>query len=311
MSEKIKCEKCGLFIERDMPYCPYCGYENHSYSETIETPLEEEEKDLEVSKEEQVTEEKEESSVKNFFNSSLFKFPSRELNVKQPIKLTLFLLGFIGLNVIATIFTYIAITNPYFASIPAYSAAVNFACYLVLFGIMVMILNISTIDVLKDYKKIDTWAQGLKYGFILIIASILLNTFLQTVTGISSSNANENSVNSIVTLYPVLSVLIFGIVGPICEEFTYRVGFFSFIRKYSRVAAYVISAIFFGLIHFDFTSFGTDAIYVELINLPTYILAGVILCYAYEKKGLGVSIFAHCTNNLISVLITICLIRGI
>lgn len=310
MSEKIKCEKCGLLIESDMPYCPYCGYENHHYSETIETPSNND-KDLEVSEEKQVTGEKEESSVKTFFNSSLFKFPSRELNVKQPIKLALFLLGFIGLNVIATVFTYIAITNPYFASIPAYSAAVNFACYLVLFGIMVMILNVSTIDVLKDYKKIDTWAQGLKYGFILIIASILLNTFLQSISGISSSNANENSVNSIVTLYPVLSILIFGIIGPICEEFTYRVGFFSFIRKYSRIAAYVVSAIFFGLIHFDFTSFGTDAIYAELINLPTYILAGVILCYAYEKRGLGASIVAHCTNNLISVLITICLIRGI
>ena len=26
MKEKVKCKKCGLLIDDDMQYCPYCGY---------------------------------------------------------------------------------------------------------------------------------------------------------------------------------------------------------------------------------------------------------------------------------------------
>ena len=30
MKEKVKCEKCGLFIDEDCESCPYCGYpQNH------------------------------------------------------------------------------------------------------------------------------------------------------------------------------------------------------------------------------------------------------------------------------------------
>jgi membrane protease YdiL (CAAX protease family) len=58
----------------------------------------------------------------------------------------------------------------------------------------------------------------------------------------------------------------------------------------------------FGLIHM---SFNPDTIINELINLPSYILAGTILTIAYEKEGFAVSTYAHITNNLISFLLTI------
>jgi len=58
----------------------------------------------------------------------------------------------------------------------------------------------------------------------------------------------------------------------------------------------------FGLIHM---SFKPETIVNELVNLPSYILAGSILTYAYEKEGFAVSTYAHITNNLISFLLTI------
>ena len=30
MKEKVKCKKCGLFIDSDCQTCPYCGYPQHS-----------------------------------------------------------------------------------------------------------------------------------------------------------------------------------------------------------------------------------------------------------------------------------------
>ena len=30
MKEKVKCKKCGLFIDSDCQTCPYCGYPQNS-----------------------------------------------------------------------------------------------------------------------------------------------------------------------------------------------------------------------------------------------------------------------------------------
>ena len=117
-------------------------------------------------------------------------------------------------------------------------------------------------------------------------------------------NANEASIDSTTSLYPFLSIVIFGIVGPICEEFTYRVGLFTFIKKYNRVAAYLITALVFGLLHF---TFNIDTIVTELINLPSYIVSGLLLCYFYDYKGFGASTIAHITNNLFALLMQLIL----
>ena len=83
-------------------------------------------------------------------------------------------------------------------------------------------------------------------------------------------NDNENAIDSITNAYPLLSLLVFGIMGPVVEEFTYRVGLFSFIRRFNRPAAYIITIAIFALIHFNFQS---TNIVNELINLPSYIVA--------------------------------------
>ena len=103
-------------------------------------------------------------------------------------------------------------------------------------------------------------------------------------------------------LVVLLFALIFGVIGPICEEFTYRIGLFSLTKRLSRVAAYIITPLVFGFIHFGWGSIATggDALIIELLNIPDYILAGVIFAFLYDRFGIGASTTAHVMNNLLS-----------
>ena len=49
--------------------------------------------------------------------------------------------------------------------------------------------------------------------------------------------------------------------------------------------------------HFDFTAQG-DALINEFINIPSYIIGAVCLCYAYQRKGnIVTSITTHAVYN--------------
>ena len=118
----------------------------------------------------------------------------------------------------------------------------------------------------------------------------------------AGTGGNQGTASSIATAYPIFAIVILGILGPICEEFAYRVGLFSFLRRVSPVLAYIGTALIFGLIHFDFTS--KDLI-TELVYLPNYVFAGIMFSLLYEFGGIGASTTAHILNNLFSVLLII------
>jgi membrane protease YdiL (CAAX protease family) len=98
--------------------------------------------------------------------------------------------------------------------------------------------------------------------------------------------------------FPALSILFFGLIGPIVEEITYRVGLFGLAKRVNRVFAYIIVPIVFGFIHFDFESIGTDRFLNEIFNMPTYILGGLALAFLYDRFGFAASTTTHILNNL-------------
>ena len=292
MKEKVKCKKCGLLIDSDLDTCPYCGFPQ--------------DKDL-------VNESTIESKDQNENNKEpkrkirFFDFPSQTLSISFLKSIILFFVGLIVLNLLATLFQVISATtnNLYFLNNIQYSAAINFSVYAILLGIFVIILNKDIINYLKQFKNKMHWLEGLGFGFFLMIVSSAVTIIFRLFDQSTGSNANEQGVDAITTSYPILSLLIFGIVGPICEELTYRAGLFTAIKKYNRIFAYIGTAVIFGLIHFDFSSFGTPSLVSELINIPSYIVSGLLLCYFYDYKGIGASTIAHITNNFIAILVQI------
>ena len=309
MKEKVKCKKCGLFIDSDCETCPYCGYpqheeENEESKKRDESSIIPEKIDV-TTQPEYVLNDGSKNIEKND-KIRFFDFESRVMNVKLSKSIILFVVGFFVLNLLAVIFQYIALASDkwYFLASGNGTAAINFSVYFMIFGIMFIVLNNDSMKFFKEFKNKETWIFGIAFGFLLMLASSAVTSLMQLLQQGGGVNQNEAAIDSTTSLFPFLSIIIFGILGPICEEFTYRVGLFSLIKRYNRILAYVITALFFGLIHFTFSP---STIVNELINLPSYMVAGLLLCYFYDYKGIGASTVAHITNNLFALLMQLIL----
>ena len=289
MAEKRKCEKCGLLIDDDMEYCPYCGYKQEKI----------------------IVEDKETTKVEK--KESLLHFPSRVINLPNFKNITLFLVGFIGLQLISLFLSLILVSiNPYLGYFSSEGTALlNFSTYLIVFGILILIIGKEFSQIFPDFKKGRTYLYGITYGLMLIVISSIVSNIFHLIFNIDSSNNNQQQIESVTTLFPIASSLIFGIVGPICEEFTYRLGLFSpLVKRLKPVFAYIIVALIFGFLHFDFTVLilgDTSSIINELVNIPSYVVSGLLLAYFYLKEGIVASSFAHITNNLFSLIVTLLL----
>ena len=209
-----------------------------------------------------------------------------------------FIMGLFGLNLLSYVFSF-AFASYYYTDY--YSGYVNFMVYGTVF-IFLLAGVLANWDKFKPYMKDWTkYLLGLPMGFAVLMGTAALNMFLQNFQEITT-NANETAIRGIVSVFPLLSLLILGIIGPICEELTYRVGLFSLIAKKNKILAYIATTLIFGLIHFDF---GNITSINEWLNLPTYLLSGFLLTLTYDLFGLPGSIVAHATNNLIAVFLSI------
>ncbi len=178
------------------------------------------------------------------------------------------------------------------------AAGVNFGVYLLLFISLTLVLQKDNIKLAKTFKN---WVVPVAaiVGFItIIIFNYSYNIFLSLIGYSINNNANESSIEAVVSSYPLMSILVFGIIGPICEEITYRVGLFTLLRRVNMFLGYAVTIFVFAFIHFDFSS---ADIANELLNLPYYISAAAVFCVLYEKFGFACSLSAHVINNLISI----------
>jgi membrane protease YdiL (CAAX protease family) len=171
---------------------------------------------------------------------------------------------------------------------------VNDGAYALLIIAMFLVLWRSGKTVLSSFKNPRTWL-GIPLGLGVIFLSAVWSS-IATQLG-ATTNQNESAVETTILYLPVLSVLMTGFVAPFCEELTYRVGAFGFLKRFNRFIAYLVVGILFGLIHLhDFTSAN------EWLAFPSYAIAGFSFCFIYEYFGFGASFLAHATNNVVAVI---------
>ena len=212
-------------------------------------------------------------------------------------KLSLFLVGCFGIYLISLILLLIFKA----ASGGTYDEGIlEFVVYTILFVILATIVNVDVKKLKVDFKKWQNILIGLGFGIVMIVIPIIYTTVVSLFYEYSI-NDNESSLRAIIKVYPVASVFIFAIVGPVCEELTYRVGLFGSLSKIKWLA-YVITILVFAFAHFSFTS---KHIIDELVNLPIYLISGAIMAIAYDKFGFLASTTAHIANNLYAVIGTI------
>ena len=271
--KNIECPKCGKYYDAYETMCPNCQNETDS-KEAKKTP-------------------------KNILMLSLFS------------QMGFFLLGWLGLSLVSTFViliyanvvckNYGLTSNEFIGDLNSYPDVVlncNVITYLIIFAGMILILIPSFKSFFKSLKNYKTYIVGFLMGIVLIIANLLVS-YLITMLSESSGNNNQSMLEQFIGLNPVLCLIIFGFVGPIVEEFTYRLGLFSLLNRTGKIwVAYVVTILVFALIHFDFSS---SNIVNELINLPPYLVAGAILCLAYHYGGFTASTIAHVMNNVLSI----------
>lgn len=285
MKEKVKCKVCHLKIDKDLDICPFCGAKQ---SEVIEE------------KKEIIVDDKKETKNKPLE----FIARSKALSFSNIKHTVLILIGTIGLTFAQLIFQGIVLSaggQDFLNSSEGLGIAV-FCAYALVFLGFVLFLFRDNIKIFKLFiSEYKTYLFGLCFGILLLITSIILNLIISRFGFVQ--NENQNSALELVATFPFLSFIVLGIIGPVVEELTYRVGLFGLIRKYNRLASFLVTALLFALIHFDFSSVSTaSSLANELINIPSYFISGIILCFAYEKYGISGCIIAHMFNNCIAVI---------
>lgn len=275
--QKIKCHHCEENYDSQEQCCPHCQEENPSNKRTR-------------------------------FQNNYTSTPIWEQAV-------LFVLGWGGFQLIGLIVSAIVIAIERnsgglpndqalqeFVSSAYYSGTVNFACYTLLFFGMLIVLRNDIFKLLKTFKNWIVPIAAVGSYITILIFDNLYGMFLNLLNLGVSDNVNQSSLTTVVNAYPLISLFIFGLIGPICEELTYRVGLYTFLRRINKYLAYAITILVFTLIHFDLTVSTQAALINEFLNIPYYLVAAFVFTFVYEKFGFAASMSAHITNNAMSII---------
>jgi len=223
--------------------------------------------------------------------------PSKSLPLWQ--KFALFFGGSVGLYILSFICSIILLKMAGMENGPNFSGIATFITYGALFIALLGVLNKNIIKVSKDHI-IPNLFIGFGIGFGMIVVPIIYSVIISLFRTPAVSE-NEAALRSFLVIYPFPSILVLGIVGPICEELTYRVGLFNLFKKWKWLA-YIISSLIFAFMHFGFDS---PDLVNEFINLPIYLFCGFSLAFAYDFFGFWGSVAAHTFNNLYSVIMVL------
>ena len=216
-----------------------------------------------------------------------------KINLSNTKRLLLFMVGCFGLYIISLLAVLIMAMVP-LAKVEK-TGATDFLTYGFLTVALLGVLG-SDVLIIRNEAKLYKFFVGIGFGLAVILIPAIYDTIINLFYP-HGVNANEAGLRSFIPAYPYLSIIFLCILGPMCEELTYRVGLFGLLRK-KKWVAYLASILVFAFMHFDFTS--KDMI-TELVNLPSYMISALIFAYAYDKFGFTTSWTAHMMNNLFAV----------
>jgi membrane protease YdiL (CAAX protease family) len=238
-----------------------------------------------------------------------FDIESQPNQIKKSKQILLFFLGWIGLIGFAIFFSALfGFLVPFFLSIEdteifltsdLFFSYVNSLSYFTLFMIGIIItwpfLRTSFIPALFSGQ----WWLGLPFTFAILLTSFGLVSLYDALGIQLDDNQNQAAIVRLVQDSPIISLITFGLLGPIVEEWTYRLGLFQYLKGLNKWIAYLVTLTIFGFIHFDFNATNLTN---ELFNLPIYLVAGAWFCFLYDRFGLQVAMATHIFNNVISVM---------
>ena len=253
--KKQKCVSCDTYYDPTLEQCPECHKNNPNYTN------------------------------RGISKDIVYLHPAAQVG--------LFLVGFayIGMLISEIIFTicFRSLENEIYRK-----TIILTATYLMMFaGLLTIVFTTRRKVFFKKFTRPTDYIYGLAYAITIVCVSGVVSSIVSLIHPVADNN-NQEAAIQIAKNYPIIALFILGTVGPLCEELTYRVGLYSFLRRIHKWVAIPVTVIIFALIHFDFTS--SDMV-TELLSLPSYIAAGAVLTIAYEHRGPACSMTAHMIYN--------------
>ena len=204
---------------------------------------------------------------------------SQPIQIDKNKQLLLFFLGWIGLLGFAIVFsTLLGVIVPLFLPLEeteiffnsdVFFTYVNALTYFTLLMIGIVLiwpyLRATFIPALFSGQ----WWLGIPFTFAILFTSFGLVSIYEALGIQLEDNQNQAAIVRLVKDSPIISLLTFGFLGPIVEEWTYRLGLFQYLKGRSKWVAYLVTLTIFGFIHFDFTATNLTN---ELLNLPIYLV---------------------------------------
>ncbi len=250
---------------------------------------------------------------------------NRFANIPLKTRAIIFLGGYFGLKVASVVVQIVLLllqgAPQTEAALLNFSTALNALTYIIVFIGLAYLLWEYRKTLFTQLKSSQTWLRGIGFGLLIMSVTAAYGIISTFIVPDMSDNLNQQVVESIITYNPFVSFATIALLGPIVEEFIYRVGLFALLREKDRHVAFIASAIIFGFIHFnmpatdgldgvvdilvrgDWSGDFAASLVNELVNIPSYILSGLLFCIAYDQEGLGVPMVAHIFNNLTSFIL--------
>ncbi|MBR4378419.1 MAG: CPBP family intramembrane metalloprotease [Bacilli bacterium] len=222
-----------------------------------------------------------------------------------------FSLGWLGFQIIATViqitiggvYAYmhnVSLQDALYNSGNVVSILVNSTAYIALLVTLLLIGNRDLLKIVKSFGQWQSYLAGVICFASIIAFNIIYGNIINILKTPVSDNANQQGLETMDAAFPVISMVIFGFVGPICEELTYRTGLFSLLKRKNRVVAYLVTIVVFALIHFNFSA-NMNTLINELLNLPYYMFAAFAFSFTYDRFGFAGSVTGHIINNVFSL----------
>lgn len=191
---------------------------------------------------------------------------------------------------------------------PDNSIIANLLIYIITIGLLLYIyrktIKKECISYFKNFFKNfkTSFTYWLKALFFMMISNVSIIMILGNIA------ENESANRSIITSFPIFSIIAMVLLGPFIEELLFRKGFKKAFKN--KTAFCLFTAFLFGaghiLISIDFTSL---ELFIE--NLPQLLFIipyggiGYILAESYwETNNIFTSTTAHVIHNLFSVIVS-------
>ena len=198
---------------------------------------------------------------------------------------------------------------------PLINSFFTLVTYLLLAGILVSLLyffNPSAFKkIVKNFGTKETYLAAIMFFAIYYGLNILVNFLMLAIEKmfniVINNSENQAALETMIKVNPFAMIFTTCFLAPICEETTYRLGLYSLLAKKNNILAFIVTVLFFTLIHLDFISPIINNDYStlanEALNIPGYLVGASILTFAYAKhKRLSDSILTHCFVNSFSMI---------